>query len=161
MLEVVARARELDGLTGPLDAQLTVTLRSNGVAWSVGYVQQVAARLGFVTGAVPGRMALPAAEEGAPPMLVLSVDPQAALAEEPQAAAVRECVLVLDVPQTPESAEPFPAFHRAATTLADDLDATITLHAYAAIGNELQQLYRQLEALDLAAGSAASRRLFS
>lgn len=169
MLEVVARARELDGLTGPLDAQLTVTLRSNGVAWSVGYVQQVAARLGFVTGAVPGRMVLPAAEEGAPPMLVLSVDPQAALAEEPQAAAVRECVLVLDVPQTPESAEPFPAFHRAATTLADDLDATaiddqgqpITLHAYAAIGHELQQLYRQLEALDLAAGSAASRRLFS
>ena len=169
MLEVAARARELDGLTGPLDAQLTVTLRSNGVAWSVGYVQQVAARLGFVTGAVPGRMVLPAAEEGAPPMLVLSVDPQAALAEEPQAAAVRECVLVLDVPQTPESAEPFPAFHRAATTLADDLDATaiddqgqpITLHAYAAIGHELQQLYRQLEALDLAAGSAAARRLFS
>mgnify|MGYP003375063920 CR=1 FL=1 len=77
MLEVAARARELDGLTGPLDAQLTVTLRSNGVAWSVGYVQQVAARLGFVTGAVPGRMVLPAAEEGAPPMLVLSVDPQA------------------------------------------------------------------------------------
>ena len=45
----------------------------------------------------------------------------------------------------------------AATTLADDLDATpiddqgqaITLHAYAAIGHELQQLYRQLEALDL------------
>ena len=124
MLEVVARARELDALAGPLDAQLTVTLRSNGVAWSVGYVQQVAARLGFVTGPVPGRLVLPAAEEGAPPMLVLSVDPQAALAEEPQAAAVRECVLVLDVPQTPESAEPFPAFHRAATTLADDLDAT-------------------------------------
>ena len=169
MLEVVARSRELDGLTSPLDAQLTVTLRSNGVAWSVGYVQQAAARLGFVTGSVPGRMVLPAADEGAPPMLVLSVDPQAALAEEPQAAAVRECVLVLDVPQTAESAEPFPAFHRTATALADDLDATpiddqgqaITLHAYAAIGQELQQLYRQLEALDLAAGSAAARRLFS
>ncbi|HSM21737.1 MAG TPA: cell division protein FtsZ [Rubrivivax sp.] len=169
MLEVVARSRELDGLASPLDAQLTITLRSNGVAWSVGYVQQAAARLGFVTGPVPGRMVLPAAEEGAPPMLVLSVDPQAALAEEPQAAAVRECVLVLDVPQTAESAEPFPAFHRTATALADDLDATpiddqgqpITLHAYAAIGNELQLLYRQLEALDLAAGSAAARRLFN
>jgi len=102
-------------------------------------------------------------------MLVLSVDPQAALADEPQAAAVRECVLSLDVPQTPESAEPFPAFHRAATTLAQDLDATpidnegqaITLHAYASIGQELQHLYGQLEALDLAAGSAAARRVFS
>jgi len=169
MLEVAARARELDAMTSPLDAQLTITLRSNGVAWSVGYVQQAAARLGFVTGAVPGRLVLPAAEEGAPPVLVLSVDPQAVLADDPQAAAVRECVLVLDVAQTPESAEPFPAFHRAATTLADDLDATaiddqgqtITLHAYAAIGAELQQLYRQLEALDLVAGSAAARRLFS
>jgi len=169
MLEVAARARELDAMTSPLDAQLTITLRSNGVAWSVGYVQQAAARLGFVAGAVPGRLVLPAAEEGAPPVLVLSVDSQAVLADDPQAAAVRECVLVLDVAQTPESAEPFPAFHRAATTLAGDLDATpiddqgqaITLHAYAAIGTELQQLYRQLEALDLVAGSAAARRLFS
>jgi len=169
MLEVVARSRELDALTSALDAQLTITLRSNGVAWSVGYVQQAASRLGFVTGPLPGRMVLPAAEEGAPPVLVLSVDPQAVLADDPQAAAVRECVLVLDVAQTPESAEPFPAFHRSATALADDLDATaiddqgqpITLHAYAAIGVELQQLYRQLEALDLAAGSAAARRLFS
>ena len=169
MLEVVARSRELDALASPLDAQLTVTLRSNGVAWSVGYVHQAAARLGFVTGPVPGRLVLPASEEGAPPMLVLSVDPQAALADEPQAAAVRECVLSLDVPQTPESAEPFPAFHHAATTLAQDLDATpidnegqaITLHAYASIGQELQHLYGQLEALDLAAGSAAARRVFS
>ena len=169
MLEVVARARELDGLTSPLDAQLTITLRSNGVAWSVAYVHQAAARLGFVPGPVPGRMVLPSAEEGAPPVLVLSVDPQAALADDPQSAAVRECVLTLDVPQTPESAEPFPAFHRIATTLADDLDATaiddqgqpVTLHAYAVIGQEIDKLYRQLEALDVAAGSPAAQRLFA
>jgi hypothetical protein len=55
MLDVVARARELDGLASPLDAQLTVTLRANSVAWSVGYVQQCAARQGFVPGALPGR----------------------------------------------------------------------------------------------------------
>ena len=172
MLEVVARARELDGLANPLDAQLSVTLRSNGAAWSVAYVQQVAARQGFVLGAVPGRLVLPSVEDGAPPMLVLAVDSQAALAEAdqgPQAGAVRECTLTLDVPQTPAAAEPFPAWHRAATQLAEDLDATaidnngepITLHAYANIGNELQSLYQQLEQLDLAAGSAAARRLFS
>ena len=169
MLEVVARARELDGLAGPLDAQLTITLRANAVAWSVAYVQQVAARLGFVPGAVPGRLVLPSSEDAAPPVLVLGVDSQAALAEEPQGSAVRECTLTLDVPQTPAAAEPFPAWHRAATQLAEDLDATaiddqgqpITLHAYAGIGNELQGLYARLEALDLAAGSAAARRLFS
>lgn len=169
MLDVVARARELDGLTSPLDAQLTVTLRSNGVAWSVGYLQQSAARHGFVPGAVPGRLVLPGSDETAPPVLVLGFDPQAALAEDPQQAAVRQFSLVLDVAQTPESAEPFPAWHAAATALADDMDATpvddqgqaVTLHAFAAIGKELETLYRQLEALDLAAGSAAARRLFS
>ncbi len=169
MLDVGARARELDALASPLDAQLTVTLRSNGPAWSVGFVQQVAARQGLVPGAVPGRLVLPAPEEGAPPILVLSVDPQAALAEDPQLAVVREATLTLDVPQTPAAAEPFPAWHLTGKKLADDLDATamddrgqpITLHAFAAIGQELDELYARLDALDLAAGSPAARRLFS
>ena len=169
MLDVVARARELDGLAGPLDAQLAVTLRSNGVAWSVGYLQQAAGRHGFVPGVLPGRLVLPAPEEGAPPLLVLGFDAQAALADNPQQAAVRECTLSLDVPQSPESAEPFPTWHRTATTLCEDMDASpvddqgnpVTLQAFAAIGRELEQLYRRLESLDLAAGSPAARRLFS
>lgn len=169
MLDVVARARELDQLASPLDAQLTVTLRTNGVAWSVGFLQQIAARQGLVPGAVPGRLVLPSAEEGAPPLLVLSVDPQAALAEDPQAAVVRECSLTLDVPQTPAEAEPFPAWHLVGKKLCDDLDATVVddqgrpvaLQAFAAIGQELDELYRKLDALDLSAGSAAARRLFS
>jgi len=73
------------------------------------------------------------------------------------------------VPQTPESAEPFAAWQECARRLADDLDATlvddqgqpITLHAFAAIGQELQRLYRALESRDLTAGSLAARRLFS
>jgi hypothetical protein len=169
MLEVVARGRELDGLTGHLDAQLAVTLRSNSVAWSVAYIQQCAARHGFVRGALAGRLVVPGDEDGAPPVLVLAFDPQAALADDPQVAPVRECTLSLDVPQSAESAEPFPAWQHAARTLAEDMDAVVvddqgapvSLQAYAAIGQELDKLYRQLEALDLAAGSAAARRLFS
>jgi len=169
MLGVIARARELDAFAAPLDAVLTVTLRANEVAWSVGFVQQCAQRLGFCAGTVAGRLVKPAAEDGAPPLLVLAFDPQAALAEEGQGAAVRECTLALDVPQSPESAEPFPAWHDAARTLADDMGATlvddqgqpVTLHAFAAIGTELQRIYRELEAHDLAAGSATARRLFS
>lgn len=169
MLDVVARARELDSLASPLDAQLSIGLRSNGVAWSVSYLQQIAARAGFVPGVLPGRWVLPAADEGEPPVVVLALDPQAALADDPQAAAVRECTLSLDVPQTPESAEPFPTLHRMATQLAEDLDASavddlgepITLHAFQVIGQELERLYRGLEALDLAAGTPAARRLFS
>lgn len=169
MLDVVARARELDAFASPRDAQLALTLRSDAVAWSVGFIQQCAARHGFVSGAVPGRMVLPSPHEGDPPILALSFDPQAALEDDPQRAAVRECQLSLDVPQTAPALEPFPAWHNAARKLADDLAATvvddygepITVHAFAVIGKELEQLYAQLDARDLAAGSAAARRLFS
>jgi hypothetical protein len=169
MLETVARARELDAFASQHDAQLVALLRANSVAWSVGYLQQVAQRHGFVPGSVPGRLVLPAIEDGAPPVLVLGFDAQAALADDPGQAAVRELTLGLDVAQTEELAEPFAAWHGAARKLADDLDAaivddqgqTITLHAFSAIHAELTRLYEALSARDLAAGSAGARRLFS
>jgi hypothetical protein len=169
MLDVVQRARELDAFANPHDAHLTVHLRANGAAWSSGYLQQAALRHGFVPGVVPGRLVLPSAEQGAPPLLALSFDPQAALADDPSTSSVREVTLSLDVPQTPESAEPFAAWQHAARALAADIDAVVvddlghpvSLHAFDAIGQELTGLYRVLEARDLAAGSAAARRLFS
>ena len=169
MLETVARARELDAFASQHDAQLVALLRANSVAWSVGYLQQAAQRHGFVPGSVPGRLVLPAIEEGAPPVLVLGFDAQAALADDPGHAAVRELTLGLDVAQTEELAEPFAAWHGAARKLADDLDAaivddqgqTITLHAFSAIHAELTRLYEALMAHDLAAGSPGARRLFS
>ncbi|HEY1393145.1 MAG TPA: cell division protein FtsZ, partial [Methylibium sp.] len=90
MLDVVARARELDAFAGDHDAQLAVHLRSKAVAWSVGYIQQHAGWHGFVAGVVPGRLVLPSAEEGAPPVLTLTFDSQAALADDPGRAAVRD-----------------------------------------------------------------------
>jgi hypothetical protein len=169
MLETVARARELDAFASQHDAQLVALLRANSVAWSVGYLQQAAQRHGFVPGSVPGRLVLPALEEGAPPVLVLGFDAQAALADDPGQAAVRELSLGLDVAQTEELAEPFAAWHGAARKLADDLDAAIvddqgqaiTLHAFSAIHAELTRLYEALSAHDLAAGSTGARRLFS
>jgi len=172
MLEVVARARELDAMAAPLDAQLSLTLRSNGVAWSIGFVQQVAQRAALVAGAVAGRWVLQAEEEGAPPLISLHIDARealAALGEAPQAAAVREAFLSLDVPQTPAVVEPFPVWHLLSKQLCDDLDATacddqgqpITLHAFDQIGREINELYVRLEQLGVPAGSAAARRLFS
>jgi hypothetical protein len=168
MLEVVARAKELDGFASQHDAQLTVTLRANGVAWSPGYLQQVAGRHGFVPGAVSGRLVVVAADDHVP-VLTLNFDARAALAEEPELAAVREVTLSLDVPQTLEALEPFAAWQQAARALGDDMDASlvddqgnaVTLHAFSAIGQELTQMYRALDARDLPAGSASARRLFS
>ncbi len=172
MLEVVARARELDGLAAPLDAQLAITLRSNRGTWSAGFVQQAAQRAGLTAGAVPGRWVLPADEDAAPPVLVLALDAQTAMAAADETAApsaLRELWLSLDVPQTPASGEPFPAWHLTCKKLCDELDAVacddhgqpITLHAFDTIGREISELYGRLEQLGLPAGSPAARRLFS
>lgn len=169
MLDVVARARELDQFASEHDAQLAVVLRPRNAAWTLGYVQQMALRHGFVPGAMPGRLVMAAQEEGAPPILALSFEPQAALAENPQQSPLKELALALDVPQTPEALEPFAAWQEAARGLARDIEADIcddrgqvlNLHAFAAIGQELSTLYRALASRDLAAGSLAARRLFS
>ena len=171
MLDVVARARELDSFANPHDATLSVQLRANSVAWSVGYIQQCAARHGFVPGPLAGRLVQPAAEEGAPPVLVLAFDAQAAMAVlsgDAAPPAVRQLTLTLDVAQTAEAAEPFAAWHAAIRALADDIDATavddegrpLTLQHFATIHDELKKLYRALEARDMAAGTAVARRLF-
>jgi hypothetical protein len=168
MLDVVARARELDAFANPHDATLSVLLRANAVAWSVGFIQQCAQRHGFVPGTLAGRMVMPSAEEGAPPLLVLSFDAQAALADDAAMAAVRELTLSLDVAQTPEAAEPFAAWQQAIRALGEDMDASavdeqgrpLTLQHFTTIAEELKKLYRALESRDMAAGSAVARRLF-
>jgi hypothetical protein len=135
----------------------------------VGYIQQHAARHGFVPGMVPGRLVLASTEEGAPPVLTLTFDSQAALADDPNRAAVRDVTLSFDVPQTDPVADPFVAWQASAQALSLGMDAVIvddngqplSPAGFAAIGNELSQLYHTLSERDLAAGSAAARRLFS
>ncbi|MGZ5894100.1 MAG: cell division protein ZipA C-terminal FtsZ-binding domain-containing protein [Caldimonas sp.] len=169
MLDVMARARELDAFAGQHDAQLAVHLHARGAAWSIGYIQQHARRHGFVPGVVPGRLVFPSTEEGAPPVLTLTFDSQAALADEPDRAAVRDVTLAFDVPQTDPAVEPFKAWQAAAQALAVGMDAAIvddnerplSSEGFAAIGAELGQLYAKLAERDLGAGSAAARRLFS
>lgn len=169
MLDVVARARELDQFAAAHDAQLALLLRAKATAWTPGFVQQMALRHGFVAGHLPGRLVMPAAEEGDPPVLTLSFDPQAALAENPEGQSLRELTLALDVPQTAAEAEPFAAWQESARLLARDLEAEVCddrgqllgLHAFAAIDQELRKLYETLAQRDLAAGSPAARRLFS
>jgi hypothetical protein len=169
MLEVMAQARELDAFASQHDAQLAVHLHARGAAWSIGYIQQQARRHGFVAGVVPGRLVYPSGEEGAPPVLTLTFDSQAALADEPDRAAVRDVTLSFDVPQTDPAAEPFKTWQAAAQALAGGMDAAVvddngqplSDEGFAAIGKELATLYDALRGHELAAGSAPARRLFS
>jgi hypothetical protein len=126
MRDEVLRARELDQFASTHDAQLGFTLRATRAAWSPGYVQQHAARLGFVAGALPGRMVLPGAEGGSAPVLSLLFDTQAALAEDPEQSALREVSLLLDVAHVPQSEQPYPRMREVASTLAAEMDGVLT-----------------------------------
>jgi hypothetical protein len=169
MLQEVARGRELDQFASQHDAQLSFTLRARDLPWSPGFVQQNAARLGFVAGVIPGRMVIAAPEVGLPPILGLSFDPQAALADDPTQAAVRKVVLTLDVPQVHRQEQPFPRMCQVAQELARVMDGAITDDdgrplsdaAWQSIDRDLQTLYDTLDARDLSAGSPQARRLFS
>lgn len=165
----VARARELDAFASAHDAQLGFTLRARRVAWSPGYVAQQAARHGFVAGALPGRMVLPGSQSGQAPVLSLSFDPQAAMAEDPEQSALRELALSLEVTHVPRSEQPFVRLRLAAAALAETMDGVVTDDAGRAlsaetmdrIGADLETLYDALDSRDLSAGSAQARRLFS
>lgn len=169
MIEEVARARELDQFATANDAKLSYVLRARGVAWSAGYVQQVAARHGFVAGALPGRLVLPSIAKGVPPFLSLEFDTQAALADDIGQSAIHEVLLCLDVPQVPPALQPFQRLCAVAQTLAKEMDGTIIdgngyridSVAMESIGNDVEDLYLLLAQRDFHAGSILARRLFS
>ena len=169
MVEEVARARELDQFASTHDAQLSFTLRAKNAAWSPGYVQQNAARLGFVPGVIPGRLALPASTIGAPAVLGLSFDSQAAMADDPNQSALRSVTLSLDVPHVDRKEQPFVRMRDTAIALAASMEGIITddngeiirVEGLDVIGADLERLYDTLDSRDLSAGSPLARRLFS
>ena len=169
MRDEVARAKELDNFASQHDAQLGLNLRARHAAWSPGYITQVAAQHGFVPGQLPGRMVLPAPVDGLPPLLALTFDSQAALAEDPAQSAIFDIVFHLDVPQVDRAEQAFDRMCKAAQAMAHSMDGIVTddngqalpVQALQSISHELQQLHDQLEQRDFPAGSALARRLFS
>jgi hypothetical protein len=169
MSEEVARARELDQFAAEHDAQLGFVLRSINTAWSPGYVQQNAARLGFVAGAIPGRMVIPSHALGLPAVLSLSFDAQAALSEDLDLSAIWEVAISFDVPQVDRTEQAFARMRDAMQALAEQMDGEVTddngvkvtREAMDAIALDLEHLYDTLDQRDLSAGSPLARRLFS
>jgi hypothetical protein len=165
----VTRAKSLDDFASQHDAQLTFVLRARQAAWSAGYLQQNASRMGFVPGSMAGRMLLPAPTPGMPPILILAFDTQAALAEDLEQSAVRDLMLCLDVAQVNRSEQPFNRLREVATVLCRTMDGVLCdqngqpLPAMAMdpIATDLELLYDQLDSHGLSAGSALARRLFS
>jgi len=162
----VARARELDQFASEHDAQIGFVLRAKRAVWSPTYIQQMAARLGFIPAAIAGRMILPASTPGLPAVMALSFD---AVSDDQGQAALRDVNLSLDVSQVDRNERPFARMCETAIALARDMDGVITDDngvalpgaAMEVIAAELEQLYDTLDQHEFAAGSALARRLFS
>jgi hypothetical protein len=169
MLDEVARARELDAFAAAHDAQLRFVLRAVGVAWSTGYVAQNAARIGFVAGALPGRMVLPNPVASLPQLITLTFDSQAAMAEDASQSAIRELTLSLEVPHVARTEQPFARMRECAKSLAiamdgrlcDDQGQLMSQPALDGLAVDIERLYDALDERDLSAGSMLARRLFS
>ena len=169
MLHEVARARELDLFASEHDAQLAFVLRARRAAWSPGYLQQNATRMGFVAGVLPGRMVLPASAPGVPPLLNLMFDAQAAATDDMDQSAIRDLLISLDVAQVHRSEKPFARLREIAVVLCTHMDGVLCdqhgtplpAMAMEPIASDLELLYDKLDSRDLAAGSPLARRLFS
>lgn len=169
MRQEVNRGRELDQFASDHDAQLSFVLRARHAAWSPSYIQQMATKLGFVPGSITGRMVVPASLPGLPPVLGLTFDAQAALADDPTQSALREVMLSLDVVQVDREERAFERMREVALSLANDMDGLVTddngmalpAEALDVIAAELDRLYDTLAQRELAAGSVLARRLFS
>jgi ZipA, C-terminal FtsZ-binding domain len=169
MLEEVARARELDAFAAAHDAQLKFVLRAVGVAWSTGYVAQNAARIGFVAGALPGRMVLSNPVASLPQLVTLTFDSQAAMADDASHSAIRELTLSLEVAQVARTEYPFARMRECAKALAismdgrlcDDQGHLMSESALDSLAVDIERLYDALDERDLSAGSMLARRLFS
>ena len=170
MRDEVARARELDIFASNHDAHLRFTIYAVAAAWSTGYVSQQAARLGFVAGALPGRMVLPDPTNNQSPILSLSFDSQAAMSDQDgPPTAIGEVSLSLDVTHVAQEDDAFARMRECAKILAermegvicDDQGNQVSEAALDRIAIDLKQLYATLDQRDLSAGSVLARRLFS
>jgi FtsZ-interacting cell division protein ZipA len=114
-------------------------------------------------------MVLPSSVVGLPPILSLTFDTQAAMADDPALSAIREFSLSLDVPQIAREDQPFDRLREVARLLAEHMDGVLTDGNGQILGDDvldqiasdLQQLYDALDARELSAGTPQARRLFS
>jgi hypothetical protein len=114
-------------------------------------------------------LVLPAQEAGAAPVLVLSFETQAALAEDPSLAILRVFQLSLDIPHVNRAEEPFAQLRHVAMTLCEGMEGTlsddngtpVSMEALDRIGADIERIYALMDQYELPAGSPVCRRLFS
>ncbi len=153
MGETIGRAREIDATCAQLDAQIGLNVEVPE-AVGPGQLAGLAAALGLVDRG--GHRHARVAADGTTVFMV-------ALADTPQRIS-----FMLDVPRTPEALDAWPmmldcareAAARIGGQLVDDAGRPVQLESLGTIGRQLEQRYRTLDSIGLAAGSALALRVF-
>ncbi len=170
MISEVARAKELEQFTLAHDICLSLHLVAKRAAWSFTYLQQHVQRAGFVAGVIPGRWVLGSSEHE---LIALTIDAQAAMADDVEAVPIRKLTLLLDVPQVSRGdahvGKPFDAMCDVAIRLSAGMEAAIVdeqglsvdAQALQRTASELEAVYDRLDKVGLSAGSSLAKRLFS
>lgn len=160
MKHVMDGARDLALFVAEHDAQLSVNVRSNDVAWDIATLMPVLENLGF-DARPDGRLAMPDGDGGS--LFTLSVN--SSLAES----ATSRLTLLLDVPCVAPSRGGFQAMIACARSLAlrlggtvvDDGDAMIDDATLEQIQDQVDVFYSAMQAAEIPAGSTRALRIFS
>ncbi len=166
MRETTARARALDALCVPLDAQIGINLASVQSGWTGQQVADHAREQGLILRPDGRFHALD--ERGATLVVLQNGDGGAFRADTLDAQHTSRLTLLLDVPRAPENSEPFERMlvlaHKLAAlldaTLVDDQSRVLTLNALASIGRQIEPVYEKLAEAGMPAGSPRALALF-
>lgn len=160
MIEVMGEARALHRFVAGHDAQLGVNLYTNGAPWAIATLLGALEKQGFDV-RPDGRFVMPDGDGG----FLFSLSTNVTLAAE----TTPRLTLLLDVPCVAPSRDAFGAMVACAKSLVGRLDATIVDDgnqalsdlALAEIAGQVREFYLEMDAADIAAGSARALRLFS
>ncbi len=166
MRETTTRARALDALCVPLDAQIGINLASTHDGWTGEHVATLARDLGLILRPDGRFHALD--ELGATLFVLQNGDGGAFRADTLEEQQTSRLTLLLDVPRAPQSRQPFERLVDLANRLAVMLDAAIvddqshilSPAALASIGRQIEPVYARLAAARMPAGSPRALALF-
>ena len=166
MRETTTRARALDALCVPLDAQIGINLATTQNGWTGHHVAELAREHGMILRPDGRFHALD--ERGATLFVLQNGDGGAFRADTIDTQHTSRLTLLLDVPRAPQDQQPFDALVVLANRLAVALDAAIVDDqsrvlapaALASIGRQIEPVYAKLAAAGMPAGSPRALALF-
>ncbi len=159
MPEVITVARELHQFVAEYDAQLSINIQANKAPWAINTLKSALVRQGFDL-RPDGRLIMSDGDS-----VLFSLVTNASATDE----TTSRLTLLLDVPRVAPSRDGFGAMAGCARSLAARLDGTIvddtnqplSNESLAEIAAQVQDFYRQMEAVEIPAGSSRALRLFS